>query len=435
MIKRFIKILKSLRLKRSSHRKMIELDKLIASSIYFSNQGEYKKAETYLQQAAILMPSNPKIAPHIGRVRFLRDRFSDLKTQDETKKMLEQIDLMNIELKRKPIYFPGEFWEGVGRFHVQVLEQYGVENFKRTVSHHYQNWFMDSYNDPQVRQLFNTWPANLALEPWTNVIEIPNHVGLPTLDDDFKTPMYRLANPESLEIYRISVGLLWEFVKNSTAGNLLEQLPELEIGNPLRIWRKGKLISSDMAHSLRERSMFLDALNLKGNEGLIVGELGAGHGRLAEVFGRTTNYRHFIFDIAPALYVSQWYIKSIFPNEKIFEFRHFEDFEEIRSELQECRFAFFTSNQIEMIPDEFFNLFINMNSLAEMRLDQIKNFLSQIDRLTSRAFLSRQQEKSFNPIELTPLTKNDFALPSRWLLILDKLDEIYPDYFNQIWTR
>jgi hypothetical protein len=76
-----------------------------------------------------------------------------------------------------------------------------------------------------------------------------------------------------------------------------------------------------------------------------------------------------------------------------------------------------------------------MNSLAEMRLDQIQNFLHHIDRLTSMAFLSRQQTNSVNPVELIPLSKTDFIMPDRWRLIIDKSDDIYPEYFNQIFTK
>ena len=165
-------------------------------------------------------------------------------------------------------------------------------------------------------------------------------------------PAYPLANAHQRETYRVAVGLLWEYVLSTDRFGVLETLTESEIGNPVRIWRNGKLVSSDLAHSVRERNMLLEASESDGDEALCVAELGAGYGRLAEVFGRTTNYRYMIFDITPALYVSQsCNIKRIFPEEKIFEFRHFDLFSEIESELNESRFAFFTANQIELMPD------------------------------------------------------------------------------------
>jgi hypothetical protein len=87
------------------------------------------------------------------------------------------------------------------------------------------------------------------------------------------------------------------------------------------------------------------------------------------------------------------------------------------------------------MPNDIFNMFVNLNSLAEMRLDQIKNFIDKINKSTSATFFSRQQIKSINPIELQPLSKGDFAMPEMWRLILDTQDAIHPQYFNQIWQK
>ena len=174
---------------------------------------------------------------------------------------------------------------------------------------------------------------------------------------------------------------------------------------------------------------------MQGVENKIVGELGAGHGRLAEIFGKTSNYKHFIFDITPALYVSQWYIKKIFPNEKIFEFRPFNNFEDIQEELENARFAFFTSNQIEKIPNDFLDIFINLKSLAEMPKQVVNNFLDQIGRSTREAFFSSQQITSKNPVEKEAYTKESFAMSDKWKLALDEVDDVYPIYFNQIWSK
>lgn len=418
--------------------KHLEFDNVVLNNVkqavVASNQQDYDIAEELLMQSAIDNPNNPMIAPHLRRVRFLRSRASDDVAQKQKQDMVATINKMSLEIQSQSIYVPGEFWGTIGKFHLEMLKVYGVENFKRTVSHHYQNWFMVSPSDTQVKQLLKLWHTHRSIQPWFNNIEIPDHVGF-SLTRDFSDPTYPLTANDSREVYRVAVGMLWEYVNHTDSDKVLPKVVESEIGNPLRIWRKGKLISSDIAHSVRERNLLLKTLSLKGTEGLVIGELGAGHGRLAEIFGKTTNYRHLIFDITPALYVSQWYVKNLFPNEKIFEFRHFDDFEEIREELNDCRFAFFTSNQIEKIPSEYFDLFINLNSLAEMKLVQINNFIEHIDRVTSRAFLSRQQIDSINEVELTPLPKSAYAMPNRWHLILDDVDDIYPTYFNQIWEK
>ncbi len=406
----------------------------LADALRAADSGDYAAAEQALERAGSVAPMDSRLAAHLGRVRFLKARAASPAAQAETSALRASLAAMETEIRRQPLYVPSEFWATWGRFNQKLLEDYGIENFKRTVSHNYQNWMMISPEDSQVRKLHELWPRHRSHQPWINAVEAPDHVGSPG-DPRFLKPEYPLADARNREIYRVAVGLLWEYVLSTDTSGILEELNELEVGNPLRIWRNGLLISSDIAHSVRERNILLGTLGLNGQERLSVAELGAGHGRLAEIFGRTTNYRYFIFDITPALFVSQWYTKRIFPGERIFEFRHFESFSEIESELQGCRFAFFTPNQIELIPDDAFDLFINMNSLMEMRPDQVRNFLNQIDRLTTRAFLSRQWLKWRNPDEGHSLSKEDFALSKRWRVALDQIDDIFPEFFNQVWER
>lgn len=403
---------------------------LVLEALGYVDAGNEHQAEEILVQALLLDPAS--VAPHLSRVRFMKDRRASPLAKTADTELRASVAAMEDEIQRDALYVPSEFWHTFGKFNDKQLADYGIENFKRTVSHHYQNWIMATEDDPQVRQLLALWPQHKSHQPWLNAIEAPDHVGSPC---SFASPAYRLADAHQRETYRVAVGLLWEYVLSTDRFGVLETLTESEIGNPVRIWRKGKLISSDLAHSVRERNMLLEASELNGEEALCIAELGAGHGRLTEVFGRTTNYRYIIFDITPALYVSQWYIKRIFPEEKIFEFRHFDSFSEIESEFNESRFAFFTANQIELMPDGICDLFINMNSLMEMRPEQIKNFLHHIDRLTQHSFLSRQWVSWRNPFDGNTVGKGDFALGPGWQLRLDILDTIYPDLFNQIWTR
>lgn len=406
----------------------------LAEALKASDSGDHAAAERILVDAMSASPMDPRLPLHLSRIRQRKARAANPAAASAARQLESTLAAMEAEIRRHPIYVPSEFWDSWGKFNHKLLADYGIENFKRTVSHNYQNWLMVSPQDSQAQRLLALWPTHKSHQPWLNPIECPDHVGSPG-DPSISRPEYPLADPRKREIYRVAVGLLWEYVLHGDTFGVLENLSESEIGNPVRIWRNGRLISSDLAHSVRERNILLNALQLKGRENLVVAELGAGYGRLAEIFGRTTNYRYLIFDITPALAVSQWYIKSIFPNERIFEFRHFDSFAEVEAELSECRFAFFTPNQIELIPDNAFDLFVNMNSLMEMRPDQVRNFLNHIDRLTTGAFMSRQWLKWRNPDEGHTFVKEDFALSERWRISLDQIDDIFPEFFNQVWQR
>jgi putative sugar O-methyltransferase len=56
-------------------------------------------------------------------------------------------------------------------------------------------------------------------------------------------------------------------------------------------------------------------------------ELGAGYGRLGYVMLKTAQCQYFVFDIPPALYLSQWYLTTLFPKRRAFRFRRFDTFE------------------------------------------------------------------------------------------------------------
>ncbi|MBV8166466.1 MAG: hypothetical protein JO021_06705, partial [Alphaproteobacteria bacterium] len=99
------------------------------------------------------------------------------------------------------------------------------------------------------------------------------------------------------------------------------------------------------------------------------------------------------------------------------------------------RFAFFTANQIEAFPDGYADAFINLNSLMEMRREQIANFLGHIDRLTKRAFLSRQWLTWRNPRDGITVATDDFTPGAAWRKGLDRIDDIHPEMFNHVWLR
>ena len=391
-------------------------------------QNRHEAAWAVFQES--LEQQSEDVPPHIERIRFIVARRADPAAALAIADMDTVISAMNKELLKNHLYTPSIFWKVNCDNHIRLLSYYGIQNFKRTVSHNYQNWLVTSTKDVQFLNMISNWPLHGSAQPLINDIEVPSHVGYHE-----ESMEYELAERERREIYKLHVGLLWEYVLATDRFGILVNLSELEVGNPIRITRQGRLISSDLAHSVRERNMLMESCLCDARSSLTVAEIGGGHGRLAEIYGRTTNYRYFNFDITPALYVSQWYIKSIFPNDKVFAFRPFSSFSEIEKELSDCRFAFFTPNQIEYMPDGIVDLFINMNSLMEMRKEQIINFLAHINRLTTIAFFSRQWIKWKNPCDQIILGKEDFALGIDWDKIVDIVDDIHPLFFNQIWKK
>lgn len=338
------------------------------------------------------------------------------------------LDAVNKELATVPEATPSKFWISHAERHVQLLVKLGLSNFKRTVAHNYYNWLTVSINDYQISSLRDLWSLHGSPEALTDEMEHWRVTGNASQHHAFKDIHGQL-------IYKLGVSLLWDYTLHTDHHGLLRKIAEPLAGNPLRITRRGRLLSQDLAHSVRERNLILDASGLAADsvKPIVIGELGAGHGRLAHMFGMSTNCKYVIFDIAPALLVSQWYIQSLFPDEKIFAFRPFNQFEEIAEELSECKFAFFSSNQLEKFPDNYFNLFINVCSLMEMRVDTINYFFRQIERVTSGFFYTKQWLLQNNREDDIVIEKDDYPVPLDWKNLHDSIDPINKRLFQELW--
>lgn len=338
------------------------------------------------------------------------------------------LEAVNRELATVPEATPSKFWVSHAEWHIEMLVKYGLTNFKRTVAHNYYNWLTVSISDHQIRSLIQLWPAHDSAEALTDEMEDLHKSGETSQVHLFKDVNAKLA-------YKLGVSLLWDYTLHTDHHGILRKIAEPLTGNPLRITRRGRVLSQDLAHSVRERNLILDAtgLDADSDQPMVIGELGAGHGRLAHMFAMTTNCRYMIFDIAPALLVSQWYIQSLFPDEKIFVFRSFDNFEDVAQELSECRFAFFASSQLEKFPDNYFNLFINVCSLMEMRVDSISYFFREIERVTRGHFYTKQWLRQNNREDGIVIEKKDYPVPAVWKNRHDSIDPINRRLFQQVW--
>ena len=342
--------------------------------------------------------------------------------------LYSMLDAVNKELATVPEVMPSRFWVSHANRHVELLVKFGMSNFKRTVAHNYYNWLTVSIHDPQIRRLMELWPLHGSSDALADDMEDLTR-------PDNASQVSAFEGVDASRFYKLGVSLLWDYTLFTDHHGLLRKIAEPVTGNPLRITRRGRLLSQDLAHSVRERNLILDASGLAtdSDKPIMIGELGAGHGRLAHLFAMSTNCRYAIFDITPALLVSQWYIQSLFPNEKIFKFRHFDHFDEIAEELAQCRFAFFASSQLEKFPENYFGLFINVCSLMEMRVDTINYFFRQIDRVTRGFFYTKQWLVQNNREDNVVIERDDYPVPSTWKRRMEGIDPINQRLFEEVW--
>jgi putative sugar O-methyltransferase len=364
-----------------------------------------------------------------GDVRLMQSPLPSTRDGQTDEDVEAIIEVMRRHLASAPeIYRPGEFWDDLIAVNLEMLESEGIANFKRTVSNNYYNWLVTSIRDPQVQRAIRSWLERPALAPLINNLEEPA-TGLRTLDREHSYGLSRTAS----WLYKFCVGAMWETACRGDTRGLTRRLSEPEVGNPIRIRHRGRLISQDLANSIIE----LTFVGRSGAvcEGCRVAELGAGYGRLAYVFAEACPLTYCIFDIPPALAVAQWYLTAVLGPGRIVPYSPSNDFGAVESRLTPGTVAFFTPDQMETFPDGWFDCTQTISTLPEMPVAQSTHYLGLLSAKSRRAFFLKQWKQWRNQADDVELTEQHYACPEPWRLLARRTDPIQPAFFNQLWLR
>ncbi len=217
-------------------------------------------------------------------------------------------------------------------------------------------------------------------------------------------------------------------------GEQISGLSEPEIGGAPRIRSGGRLVSQDMANSVIE----FDAMDEGGRltSSSTVCELGGGYGRTAYVVKKLHQCRYIMIDIPPALAVAQWYLSQALPDAKIWAFREFESFDDVRDAFEAADLIFLLPHQIEMLPDDYVDFFLNISSLHEMERDQIANYVDQIGRCVRRGghFYLKAWKASRAPIAGGALAYEDYCLEG-WNEVYHREARVQTEFFEALMQK
>lgn len=322
----------------------------------------------------------------------------------QDKKVLSE---MINELNNSPaIYQPSKFWQDLNKAHLESLSTRGLKNFKRTLTNKYFSWGILGIIFHQLSPIF----AQLIKGNFDSIIN--------SRFEDYNLNLgkgVKRFNFLGAQLYRLYLVSLYKYVSKKDNLKILNNLNEPLVGNPFLVKYKGKLISQDLCNSINEFYTIAQPTKLPNK--INIAELGAGYGRLGYVLLNTfPNSKYCVIDIPPALYVSQNYLSKVFNKEKIFRFRNFKSFKEVKKDFEQSRIQFIMPNQIELLPNKYFDLFINISSLHEMTREQIVNYFKQIDRLCKGYFYTKQWLRSRTKDNMF-IKENEYPIPKKWKAI------------------
>lgn len=328
-------------------------------------------------------------------------------------------EIIKLNANSSQLYRASKLWESLFVRHIRWLRENGVSNFKRSVNLGYFLWKIGLRDNQLVSALRH---ANLTAV-LRNFLKI--RISAPLTDDVGSARQ----NPF---VYRLFMAGLVEKSKSVDRFHLFDGLAEPVLGNPWPIYYEGRLISQDLCNSLIEYSNISSEATLPAP--LVAGELGAGYGRLAYVFLKACkDVKYVIFDIPPAIFISQWYLSRVFPDKKIFKVRQFNNFQEIQHDYEQSDIAFFLPEQLELFPEKHFGLFINISSFGEMRSDQIRNYFTQIGRLTRGYFYTKQWVTSINPDDNIVIRQEDYPVSPQWQKVYERPTAVQKKFFEALY--
>ena len=314
------------------------------------------------------------------------------------------------------------FWRDLSLENLRMLRTNGPEQFKRTVSQNYFNWTIDDPAHPQMQTLLRAWaetPDRMPLQ-----VELHGSAEL----EGVALSRY-VTSPEAARTYTLFVGLLWWFAGRSSPEGLADRISEPDLGAPVDIQRDGQRISQDLANSLREWQRI--APWMQGARPLLA-EVGAGYGRVGWVALQAIPCRYWVFDIPPALAVSQWYLTTLFPHKTVFHWRPFTQWEEVRAEAEAADIAFFSIDQLAFVPPRTFDVAAAISMLHEMLPARAVELLQAMADRTARAVYVKNWTTWDNIWDKVVFSSDCLDAPNGTTLAWSRQDDVLPQFTEKL---
>lgn len=334
--------------------------------------------------------------------------------------IIDQIDSMSFELSQhtnRSLYGPAAFWESLGQKHKDLIKKSGFHSFKRTINFEYHQWGIKSLRDSKIKSLVRELLKNYR---------IPHGFLWARIDSESVADLQEI-NPS---VYAFFMGLLWQYASLKDRLGCLEICREPALGQPLPVTYKNKLISQDLATSSLELNRIAEHVDL--TKITSVAEIGAGYGRLAYLMmTKFPDLRYYIFDIPPAVVISQNYLASTLVNCPVNRFSG------TPSDMKQADSApgvrICLPHQMELWPNDFFDLVINISSFDEMPFEQVQNYFSLIDQKCRGWFYIKGHMKAPDWCEVSGGGLTQLPYPKSWELVYQGEDPFSPTFSERIY--
>lgn len=304
------------------------------------------------------------------------------------------------------------YWNYLAISHIKLINEKGIENFKQTIER-YHYWGEGSMEFKLLDPIIN------------------NNISISYDKKELNKKHDFCSEVDSKEFNKSNLILINYLIENDL-GKYLEKIQEFQFGNPITFNYQNKKYSFSLFNSILEIDVLNNLIDLTKYKSFL--EIGAGSGRLCSAFLQINqNLKYTIVDIPPALYIAQSNIKNNFKNKKIFIYKNFKNFEEIKKEFISSDIRFLLPEQLKLIPDKFFDLGIAIDCLHELNKKQVDQYFNFFNKLTKFFYFKCQnnqwaifeKEKAYN--------FDNYPVKNNWDKIIHEKCYIPNGYFHALY--
>lgn len=275
-------------------------------------------------------------------------------------------------------------------------------------------------------------PTGIVWEKISVLFEKRLHIdGLGVVENQTINHWFSAFKPTHKKYYFYALWMLYERLKERDTYNILGKTqPSATQKKGIAVEINGKLLSWDYLISVESIISMVNHDQSLLTEPNVVLDLGAGWGRMGyHLKSLNPLITYIISDIPVSLMVSQHYLPTVLPHEKVF---HYQDNKKIENFSYDYfkntnGLHFLGSQDLSRFDAKSIDFFINIASFQEMTQEQVDSYFSIINRITRKAVYLQQRYMG------DEVSRESYLYHPEWRKIFDR-DILYaPKYFESMY--
>lgn len=223
--------------------------------------------------------------------------------------------------------------------------------------------------------------------------------------DDFRLYGWFLTVFYNLLRTRDTLGLFDRINSRISEAKITDKAPSMYIN--------GKLIYTDLLFSIHDFYNIYELCPAVATEPIVVGDLGAGWGRIGHVLSQANpRATYIVFDIPSSLVVSSTTLPTLLPQTNIKRYQDSRGADELtRDKLTQHSIWILGSHDLRRVQRGAIDILINVASFQEMPPNQVNAYITIFDEVIERGWVYLRNN-NFSKFGLAE--QSDYSIPARW---------------------